>query len=163
MSVHPTVRPPAPTHTMGSEAFWSCIWFFAHRLFHQRLCHVVKFSTFQWLSFEWIFLQNCRFLKIDIRLQKDFGTVVIKVRPRVWCKARREAKHRLFCSAPTQLCNYPDSSFLYMYLLMLKRDKIMKQNQNHSSLNKLFLNSIRQYIKWTYRISLNNVWSHYVN
>ena len=144
MSVHPTVRPPAPTHTMGSEAFWSSIWFFAHRLFHQRLCHVVKFSTFQWLSFEW------RFLKIDIRLQKDFGTVVIKVCPRVWCKARREAKHRLFCSAPTQLCNYPDSSFLYMYLLMLKRDKIMKQNQNHSSLNKLFLNSIGQYLKWTY-------------
>ena len=37
----------------------------------------------------------------------------VKVRPRVWCKARREAKHRLFCSAPTQVCNYPDSSFLY--------------------------------------------------
>ena len=39
----------------------------------------------------------------------------VKVRPRVWCKARREAKHRLFCSAPTQLCNYPDSSFLYTF------------------------------------------------
>lgn len=84
MSVHPTVRPPAPTHTMGSEAFWSCIWFFAHRLFHQRLCHVVKFSTFQWLSFEW------RFLKIDIRLQKDFSTVVSKFAPE--CGVKQGAK-----------------------------------------------------------------------
>ena len=90
MSVHPTVRPPTPTHTMGSEAFWSCTWSFTHRLFHQRVCHVVKFLTFQWLSFEWIFLQNCRFLKIDIRIRKDFGTVVSKFAPE--CGVKQGAK-----------------------------------------------------------------------
>ena len=63
MSVHPTVRPPAPTHPMGPEAFWNCIWFFVQRLFHQRLCYVLKFSTLWWLSFDWIFLQNCRFFE----------------------------------------------------------------------------------------------------
>ena len=113
MSVHPTVRPPAPTHIMGSESFEvEFDLLLIDYLFHQRL---VKFSTFQWLSFEWIFFQNCRFLENWYTTSKRLWHRCVKVRPRVWCKARREAKHRLFCSAPTQLCNYPDSSFLYTF------------------------------------------------
>ena len=82
---------PQPPHTqMVSEAFWSCTWSFPHRLFHQRLCHLVKFLTFQWLSFEWIFLQDCRYLKIDTRLQKDFVTVVSKFAPE--CGVKQGAK-----------------------------------------------------------------------
>ena len=113
MSVHPTVRPPAPTQIMGSEAFYSCIWFFSH-----RLCHVVKFTIFQWLSFEWIFVQNCRFLKIDIRLQKDFATVVSKFAPE--CGVKQGAKLNIDYFVLHQRNFVIILTALFIFLLMLK-------------------------------------------
>ena len=104
---------PQPPHTPRCQRRFEVVFDFL--LIDHFTSHVVKFSTVHWLSFEWIFLQNCRFLENLYTTSKRLWRRCVKVRPRVWCKARREAKHRLFCSAPTQLCNYPDSSFLYTF------------------------------------------------